>query len=284
MSETYLNSKKHDRDSAGLTYVYPVVSRRAGGVSVGINLNPNNACNWRCVYCQVPELVRGYAPEIDLPLLEKELAGFLELVLHGEFMQQHVPPECRQLCDIAISGNGEPTSSREFEQVVELVIGMMRRFEIVDTVKLRLITNGSYVQKPYVQTALGRMGEIGGEVWFKVDAVNADAVARVNGVRFDADQLRKRLEIAAGLCPVWLQTCMFAWKSKEPSASDVQAYLDFLSGLKRSGVALKGVLLYGPARQPMLEEGRHVSPLPEAWMRHLADRIEALGIKVRLAL
>ena len=48
----------HDRNAAGLRYVYPVVSRRAGGVSVGINLNPNNACNWRCVYCQVPRLVR----------------------------------------------------------------------------------------------------------------------------------------------------------------------------------------------------------------------------------
>ncbi|MCZ7653212.1 MAG: hypothetical protein M5R42_01445 [Rhodocyclaceae bacterium] len=33
----------HSRDSAGLTYVYPVVSRRAGGVSIGINPNPNNA-------------------------------------------------------------------------------------------------------------------------------------------------------------------------------------------------------------------------------------------------
>ena len=54
-----LTSKVHDRDVAGLTYVYPVVSRRAGGVSVGINLSPNNACNWRCVYCQVPNLQRG---------------------------------------------------------------------------------------------------------------------------------------------------------------------------------------------------------------------------------
>ena len=39
----------HRRDSAGLRYVYPVISRRAGGVSVGINLNPNNACNWACL-------------------------------------------------------------------------------------------------------------------------------------------------------------------------------------------------------------------------------------------
>ena len=49
-----------------MTYVYPVVSRRAGGVSIGINLNPNNACNWRCVYCQVPDLKRGAAPAIEL--------------------------------------------------------------------------------------------------------------------------------------------------------------------------------------------------------------------------
>ncbi len=58
-----LSPGNHDRDVAGLTYVYPVVSRRAGGVSVGINLSPDNACNWQCVYCQVPDLVRGKAPE-----------------------------------------------------------------------------------------------------------------------------------------------------------------------------------------------------------------------------
>ncbi|PIU16966.1 MAG: radical SAM protein, partial [Gallionellales bacterium CG08_land_8_20_14_0_20_59_87] len=34
-----LSTTDHSRDSAGLRYVYPVVSRRAGGVSIGINLN-----------------------------------------------------------------------------------------------------------------------------------------------------------------------------------------------------------------------------------------------------
>ncbi len=62
-----LSTTDHSRDGAGLSYVYPVVSRRAGGVSVGINLNTNNACNWRCIYCQVPDLVRGAAPPVDLP-------------------------------------------------------------------------------------------------------------------------------------------------------------------------------------------------------------------------
>ena len=71
-----LTVSDHRRDSAGMTYVYPVVSRRAGGVSVGINLNTNNACNWACLYCQVPELKRGGPPPIDLDRLEMELRCF----------------------------------------------------------------------------------------------------------------------------------------------------------------------------------------------------------------
>ena len=76
----------HDRQGAGLLYVYPVVSRRAGGVSIGVNLNINNACNWRCVYCQVPDLTRGAPPPVDLVRLRQELKGFLDDVLHGDFL------------------------------------------------------------------------------------------------------------------------------------------------------------------------------------------------------
>ncbi|MCG8997432.1 radical SAM protein, partial [Laribacter hongkongensis] len=63
MTSTPLTPHDHSRNSAGFQYVYPVLSRRAGGVSVGINLNPNQACNWRCIYCQVPGLVRSQAPD-----------------------------------------------------------------------------------------------------------------------------------------------------------------------------------------------------------------------------
>ena len=112
----------HSRDSAGLTYIYPVISRRSGGLSIGVNLNPNNACNWHCVYCQVPNLTRGAAPGLDLALLRTELTELLNDVLHGDFYQRFkLPAEQRVIQDIAISGNGEPTSSRQFVQVVELI-------------------------------------------------------------------------------------------------------------------------------------------------------------------
>ena len=121
MKNTGLNVIDHSRDSAGMRYVYPVVSRRAGGVSVGVNLNTNNACNWRCIYCQVPDLKLGTAPAIDLTLLESELRSFLQELLHGDFMQQRVPEGARRINDIALSGNGEPTSAKEFVQVIALI-------------------------------------------------------------------------------------------------------------------------------------------------------------------
>src|SRR5574343_1719680 len=116
-----LTTDDHSRDSAGLLYVYPVVSRRAGGVSIGINLNPNNACNWACLYCQVENLTRGGPPPIDLDRLECELDAFLQDVLTGDFMQRAVPPEARRLMDVAFSGNGEPTSAPEFAEAMVLV-------------------------------------------------------------------------------------------------------------------------------------------------------------------
>ena len=172
MAETgagMLSTADHARDAAGMTYVYPVVSRRAGGVSVGINLNPNNACDWRCVYCQVPNLVRGGAPAIDLAQLDQELRTMLHEILQGDFMVKHVPEDCRRLSDIAISGNGEPTGSSRFAEVVDLIGAVMHAFDLVGRLPLRLITNGSYMRKAHVQQGLARMRGLGGEVWIKID-------------------------------------------------------------------------------------------------------------------
>ncbi|MBS4057534.1 MAG: hypothetical protein KGZ82_09480, partial [Bacteroidales bacterium] len=137
-----LTPRNHDRDTSGMTYVYPVVSRRAGGVSVGINLNPNHACNWRCIYCQVPDLRRGGPPPIDLTLLEAELRSLLDTIVHGDFMHRHVHEDMRRLNDIALSGNGEPTSAPEFLQVVTLIERVMADFGLLGHIRLVLITNG----------------------------------------------------------------------------------------------------------------------------------------------
>ncbi|HNE43839.1 MAG TPA: radical SAM protein, partial [Rhodocyclaceae bacterium] len=172
----------HRRDIAGLTYVYPVVSRRAGGVSVGINLNVNNACNWACVYCQVEGLTRGGPPPVDVALLSEELDGFLARIADGDFFAREVPQESRKLVDVAFSGNGEPTSSPEFPAAVAAVRKVLAARGLAGTILLRLITNGSLLHRTKVQAAIRDLGSSGGEVWFKVDRVGAADAAAVNGV------------------------------------------------------------------------------------------------------
>ena len=277
MSGKGLTTTDHGRDSAGLRYVYPVISRRAGGVSIGINLNTNNACNWRCIYCQVPDLTRGTAPPVDLPMLEKELGNFLHELQHGDFMQR-VPPEARRINDIALSGNGEPTSAQEFAEVIELVA----KLKPAD-LKLVLITNGSLMQRENVQQGLRRMAQLNGEVWFKLDRASEEGMQRINGTRTSMDNVRQNLITSIACCPdTWLQTCWFALDGTAPSAQDEDDYVNFIKGLLRGGIIPQGVLLYGLARPSLQPEASRLSALPEERLEVFAARIRALGLSVRV--
>ena len=280
-----LTTANHDRDSAGLTYVYPVVSRRSGGLSVGVNLNPNNACNWRCVYCQVPDLRRGAAPATDLARLEGELRGLLEAVASGAFYRRfEVPPALQGVRDIAISGNGEPTSAAEFDRVAELVGRVALDFGLLGKIKLVLISNGSLARREGVQTGLRRWAGLGGEVWFKLDSATAAGMLRVNGVRRAPASLLLDLEAAAAACPTWLQTCLFAFDGGPPSAGELRAYTDFLRLAARRNIPLRGVLLYGLARPSLQAEAPRLAALPAGWMESFAAEVRGLGLEVKLSL
>ncbi|STQ90822.1 radical SAM protein [Iodobacter fluviatilis] len=283
-SKTVLQVIDHSRDSAGCVYVYPVVSRRAGGVSVGINLNPNNACNWRCVYCQVPDLKRGGAPELDLDLMEAELRHLLHDIVQGDFMQTRVPPEARRLNDVAFSGNGEPTSSLQFLACAERVMAVLRDFDLAGKIKLVLITNGSQLDRKQVQEALSLMSESGGEVWFKLDRAPEDGFSVVNQISHKRTQVARRLMLAAKYCPTWIQTCMFEMDGALPDEAQLQGYLDFLQESIAAGVKIKGVLLYGLARPSMQAEAGRLAAAPAIWMQELAQRITGLGLEVKLSL
>ncbi len=282
-----LTIRNHDRDLAGLTYVYAVLSRRAGGVSVGVNLNPNNACNWHCAYCQVPGLVRGKAPDIDLDLLERELRGFLADLVHGDWMQRFVPAEGRVISDIAFSGNGEPTSAAVFPEAVELVLRLRGEFGLDGTgrdsvaVPVRLITNGSLMAQARVQQGVRRLGEGGGEVWFKVDAGEPAAIERINGVKLAPEAIARNLACCASLCPTWVQTCMFRWDGEVPSAAEIDAYVDVL--VQAGAERLQGVLLYGIARPSMQPEAPRLAPLSIDELEAIAERIREKGLTVRVS-
>jgi wyosine [tRNA(Phe)-imidazoG37] synthetase (radical SAM superfamily) len=278
-----LTTINHDRDSAGMTYVYAVVSRRAGGVSVGVNLNPDNKCNWACVYCQVPGLARGAAPTIDLVLLETELRLMLDNIVHGDFMQTRAPEDARRLNDIALSGNGEPTSAREFPQVIALIGRVMADFDLVGKIKLVLITNGSLADRLRVQAGLATMAALNGEVWFKFDTATAAGMRAINQTRIAPDKQLSRLPSVANRCPTWLQTCVFATDGVPPSDAEQAAYLAVITRIKAERIPVLGVLLYGLARPSMQPQAGRLSALPGAWLEAYAERIRAAGLPVKVS-
>ncbi|MEN9947076.1 MAG: hypothetical protein RLZZ293_1462, partial [Pseudomonadota bacterium] len=125
-----LSFHDHSRHFNQCVYVYPVVSRRAQGVSLGINLNINNACNWRCIYCQVEGLQRGKPERINLEQLATELDLMLNWIINGDFLIKYAPDGLQRFNDICLSGNGESTLSEDFLAVCELIALKRKQFSL----------------------------------------------------------------------------------------------------------------------------------------------------------
>lgn len=277
-----LTTADHSADIVGMTYVYPVISRRAGGLSVGVNLNPNNACNWHCAYCQVEGLVLGAGPRIDLDRLEHELRAMLDAVLNGDFLERSAPEGARVLKDVAFAGNGEPTTSPDFGAAIARTGRVLADFGLLGKIPVVLITNGTQVKKADVAAGLERLAALGGEVWFKLDAATAEGMRRINQAPGEPEAHLAKLRAAAALCPTWIQTCLVAWDGEPPSEAEQTAYLDAIRALVRDEVPLRGVLLYSVARASMQPEAEHVGKLSEDWLRAFAARIEDAGLPVRV--
>ncbi|MBM3989486.1 MAG: radical SAM protein [Planctomycetes bacterium] len=265
-----------------MRYVYPVVSRRARGVSIGINLNTDNACNWRCVYCQVPGLVRGGAPEVDLARLEHELTTMLARARDPQWMERHVPQDARRLNDVALSGNGESTTSAQFEAVLEVMAKVLAAADLLGKLRVVLITNGSMVAHARVQRGLARLAELGGEVWFKLDAGTDEGRARLNDTSMSRERVLDALVTCAGLAPTWVQTMALDFEGPTLSGDEERSYVELLLLARERGAHLRGVLLYGFARASHQPEAARLRALEPAELQALGGRIaQATGLIVQ---
>ncbi len=273
-----LTTTDHSRDIAGLKYVYPVISRRAGGLSIGINFNTNNACNWRCIYCQVPDLVRGTAPEMDFQLLEQELRFFLKQVLEGDFYQQYQVPEQYQVIkDIAISGNGEPTSLKEFDRAIELIAQIATEMKVLPNSQFVLITNGSLMHQANVQAGLKIFNQYKGKVWFKLDSATDEGRKKINDSKHSTVKTIENLKIASRLCETSLQTCMLDFLSVKDAERERQAYIELL---KNNKVKINRVMLYSLARESLQPEAKQLKKVDSSLMNIFADQLRNIGYQV----
>jgi len=279
MTETrVLTFADHSRHFKECVYVYPVVSRRAEGVSLGINLNINNACNWRCVYCQVEGLVRGKPERIDLPKLEHELDVMLDWIVNGDFIVTHAPAGLQRFNDICLSGNGESTLSKDFVAVTELIAKLRKKYQVAQSVKTILISNGSEIHTAETQHGLKIIAENNGELWFKIDRATISGINEVNQVKLHLDGIVERLKIAAKICPTYIQSCWFKTSGKDPDIMEVNEFINLMSNIKHY---IQGILLYSTARNPALPEGNNISQVNIDFLAETALKLEGLDIKVK---
>lgn len=278
-----LSVNNHRADVIGLQYIYPVLSRRAGGLSIGINFNTNNTCNWRCVYCQVPDLTIGAAPNIDFDVLAHELRTFLTDVLHGDFYDRfEVDADKRVIKDIAIAGNGEPTTLKEFAQAVGLIGQIATDMGVFPDSDYVLITNGSLVHLPRVQEGLRVLNDYHGQVWFKFDSATEEGRKLVNNSNQNCQAAVQNLLTASELCQTKLQTCLFDFAGRGLPDTEKQAYLQVLQDI-RNHCKLRRVMLYTIARPSAQPEAAQLAKLPEATLQAFAEDIRRLGFEVSVS-
>ena len=275
MSDLIKAHLDHRRVWRDFDYCYPVISRRSRGVSLGVNLNPDKVCNFDCVYCEVDRLTPPRRKDLDLDLLEKELGLLLDLATSGEIYEippfDSARPEQRRLNDIAFSGDGEPTTAREFPEVVARV-ARLKAQRGLDLVKLVLITDSSRLQAPEVAAGLETLMANHGEVWAKLDAGTEAYYREICRSQVPFQRILDNLLATARRWPIVVQTLFLSWKGQGPSADEVEAYCGRLEAILAQGGRLQALQLYTVARPTPEPEAR---PLPRADMDALAARVGA---------
>ena len=271
LSDAY---RRHERRWADNRYVYAVVSRRSGGVSVGVNLNPDKACNFDCIYCQVDRTVPPVVRKVDLARLAAELDLVLEAERDGSLYQappfSALAPDRRGVRDIAFSGDGEPTTYPKLTDAVEIAADARRKFGL-EGAKIVLITDAAYLAKPKVRIALAVLDQNNGEIWAKLDAGTEAYLRLVDRPNVALQTVVEGILDAARVRPVVIQSLFFRVDGAPTPAAEVDAYCNRLNEVLSAGGRLKALQLYTIARAPALQSA---SPLTDAELDALAARVK----------
>jgi len=270
------------RDDLGRHYVYAVVTPRARGLSVGVNVNPDKQCNFDCAYCEVDRSISGVEEPINLDLLAVELRETLRAAQSGLMRARpafaNVPHELMRLAHVTLSGDGEPTMAPQFDQIVETVVHV-RALARSRFVKLALITNASGLDRPEVIRGLGYLNGQD-EIWVKLDAGTEEHYQRVCRTAFPLDEVVRNITALAKTRPVVIQSLFCGVGGIDPSDLEITAYIERLRQLTRSGGKVGLVQIYS-ANRPS-PQGR-CSHLSLRRLAEIAGRVrQETGLKVEL--
>jgi wyosine [tRNA(Phe)-imidazoG37] synthetase (radical SAM superfamily) len=265
---------QHQRQFEANRFVYPVLSRRSEGISIGVNLNPDKICNFDCIYCQVDRSRQSETRFVGMEQLLGELDHMLDLAASGALFEtekfRSTPAPLRRLNDIAFSGDGEPTTYKNFDEIIARCAELKARHGLAD-VKMVLITNASMFHRPHVQRGLAILDQNNGEIWAKLDAGTAEYFKLVDRTPIPFQQILDNITAAAKARPIVIQSLFMRVAGEPPTAAELEAYCDRLSEIIAAGGTIKLVQVYTVARKPTES---YVSPLSNAEVDAIVTLVE----------
>jgi wyosine [tRNA(Phe)-imidazoG37] synthetase (radical SAM superfamily) len=255
--------KSHPRVWENFKFVYPVLSRRSHGISIGINVNPDKICNFDCIYCQVDRTVPATVPEFNLVVAEQELREILkvEFAHHAPF--NSVPKDKLHINDIALSGDAEPTTLRNFSVIIEMIARVKPA-----GAKIVLITDAGGLDRPDVKRGLEIMDANDGEVWAKLDAGTEAYFKLINRTKIPFAKILRNIKMTAKTRPVVIQSLFLKINGDGPSADEIAAYCQRLRDIGN----IKLVQVYTLARPPMTGVAG-LAALTDAEVDAITDRV-----------
>ena len=243
----------HNRIYGSNRFVYPVLSRRSNGVSLGVNLNPDKVCNFDCIYCQVDRTTRSETRFVEMDQLLAELRTTLDFITSGDFFGdgpfKDIPPELKRLNDIAFSGDGEPTTYKNFDEIISTCASLKQELEL-DDVKMVLITNASMFHRDHVKAGLQILDENQGEIWAKLEAGTEAYFQIIDRTSFKLQEIVDNIAAAARRRSVVIQSLFMNVNGVAPSNEELLAFCSRLSEIVTAGGAIDHVQIYTVARPP----------------------------------
>lgn len=253
--------QNHSRVFDESLYVYPVISRRSRGLSVGINLNPDKVCNFNCVYCEVDRLTAPRIRHVDLGVLREELTRLVRLIKNGDLARvprfADAPEVAKDIQDFAFSGDGEPTMVMNFDACVQRVADIKRE-ENLPLAKIVLITDAAGLDKTSVQRGLALMQAHQGEIWAKLDAGTEEYYRLVNRSHIQFSRILDNILMTACVRPIVIQTLFLKIREAMMPRAELEAYCGRLRRIVGQGGVIREVQAYTVAR-----------PTPEAFATRL---------------
>lgn len=244
------------REFFGNHFVYAVVSSRARGLSIGVNMNPDKHCNFDCEYCEVNRLLPPLEIDLDVDAMADELERTLAMAFSGELQNfsiyRDAPEDLLKLRHVALSGDGEPTLCPNFLEAVRAVVHI-RALGQFPFFKVVLLTNASGLDLRDVQDGL-KLLTPQDEVWAKLDAGTQAYMDRVNHPSCSLEKIVANILFTARQRPVTIQSLFLQLNGQEPSAEEIERYALQLRDLKIAGAQIPLVQIYS-ARRPMAHSG-----------------------------